>query len=453
MTRPFRPSRSSERGAALLVAVVAIAVLTALAVDLAYETQVRLRIAGNARDELRAEALAHSAVNVSRLVLGFQNQIDVAMAANSPPQTASGTSGGTNPTSILPRPQIWNLIPVSSALTHALFGDGGSAPAAKRAEQASGASPAEGTPAVVSASYGDFEGGFQARIEDEAQKVNVQLDGLMKTSTQLGPQVEALLRLICDPKWDPLFDRTDADGQRYTRADLIIHLRDWVDDDATASGLKASFPGGNCSFVLQQPPFEPAFSDENFAYDRGTDRYKAKNNRMDSVDELSLVAGVSDVLMAAFGDQLTVYLPRDAPMNVNSDDVQQQLRMAALVGDPNTVEIKRRDPVWVEAFHKALSDARMGGFVTITPVLFMQLVQAQGVPLRTDIPTGTKSPFTDRSTVFRVRAFGVAGDVTHETEAVVSFDPSLIPQNERLPLGVNASGQLNMGRLVHWREE
>ena len=47
-----------ERGAALLVAIVAIAILTTLAADLAYDTQVRLRIAANARDDLRASALA-----------------------------------------------------------------------------------------------------------------------------------------------------------------------------------------------------------------------------------------------------------------------------------------------------------------------------------------------------------------------------------------------------------
>src|SRR5512140_4016551 len=73
-------ARRGERGAALLIAVVAIAVLTALAVDLAYQTQVRLRIAAAGRDQLRAQALAQSGVTLGRLVLGFQAQLDQASA-------------------------------------------------------------------------------------------------------------------------------------------------------------------------------------------------------------------------------------------------------------------------------------------------------------------------------------------------------------------------------------
>ena len=70
--------------AAMLIVMVTIAILSALAVDLAYETRVRLQIAANGRDELRAEALAKSAVNLSRLVLGFQQQVDQAGADEHP---------------------------------------------------------------------------------------------------------------------------------------------------------------------------------------------------------------------------------------------------------------------------------------------------------------------------------------------------------------------------------
>ncbi len=450
MTRSLRTPRSSERGAALLVAIVAVAVLAALTVDLAYETQVRLRIAANARDDLRAEALARSAVNVSRLVLAFQNQVDQAMGAMNPPAAASRGSS-TNPIPALPRPQIWNLIPVSSALTQSLFGDAGPAASTASPPRAGSGQGDGGAPAFPSLSFGDFEGGFQARIEDEGQKVNAQLDA-MDQSGWLGAQVEALLRMFCESRWDTLFDRTDADGQRYSRTDLVIHLRDWVNERDGASALKASFPGGNCSFIVPPVPFEAGFSDKNFAYDRGPDRYRTKNARMDSVEELHLVAGVSDAFMAAFGDQLTVYLSKNAGgLNVNTDDVRQQLLIANLMADP-AFRVRLTDPAFIQAFHKALTDARMGGFVTITPAQFAQILQSQQVTLRTDLPLqGSKSPFTDRSTVFRIRALGAAGDVTHETEAIVSFDASLLPPGERQ--AASAAGAFNMGQLIRWREE
>ena len=168
METPHRSSRKKERGAALLVAVVAVAVLTALSVDLAYDTQVRLRIAGNARDELRAEALAKSAVNLSRLVLAFQAQLDQA-TTNSPLLSAAAAAmGGSSTQATLPHPQLWSLVPVSSALAEALFSEEGANPPTK--------SEAPSPASVPTASFGDFEGGFTATIEDEGQKINAQLD-------------------------------------------------------------------------------------------------------------------------------------------------------------------------------------------------------------------------------------------------------------------------------------
>jgi len=455
-----RPARSSESGAALLVAIVAIAILTAMAVDLAYETQVRLRTAANARDELKAAAQAHSAVTFSRLVLSFQSQIDQAMSAGS--QVLAAASAGQGAAApALPHPQIWNLIQVNSALPQALFGGSGAEAAAPTSPSAPPAAPAAGAPAPPAAgasppSAGSLalgpEGGFQARIEDEGQKINTQLDALGTTGL-LGPQVEELLRLFCDAKWDPLFDRTDADGQRYSRTDLIVNLKDWVDEDSTTSVLTASFPGGNCAFVVPPNPFENGFADENFPYDRGPDPYKAKNARMDSLEELHLVAGVTDAFMAAFQDQLTVYLPNAAALNVNSDDPRQQLLLASLMTDPSS-QASLLDPKFQDAFHQALLAARMGGFVAITPAQFQQVLVVLGVKVRTDLNLASpKSPFTDHSLVFQIHALGVAGEVTHLTEAVVSFDPNLAVSTDATTGGAAAASQALFGRLIHWSEE
>src|SRR5512136_2262685 len=71
-------NRRSQRGAALLLVLTTVAILTAVAVDLAYQNRVSLQIAANSRDELRALYLAKSAVSLSRLVLHFQQQLDQA---------------------------------------------------------------------------------------------------------------------------------------------------------------------------------------------------------------------------------------------------------------------------------------------------------------------------------------------------------------------------------------
>jgi general secretion pathway protein K len=452
-----RRSRRDQRGAALLVAIVAIAVLTALATDLAYQNQVRLRIAASARDQLRAEALAQSGVTLSRLVLGFQAQLDtvsqamgqtLAAAAGAAGATA-GQTGQTGAASAMPRLQLWNVVPVGSTLTDSLFppteGGGPATPAATE-------KPAEGTPALATAPLADFQGGYQAKIEDEGQKLNVQLDA-RDVSGVLGPQVEALLRLACDQRWDPLFDRLDAEGQRYSRTDLVDNLRDWVDQDNVTSALAVSFPAGNCSPVVPANPFEKGFGDENFPYDRGEDRYKTKNARMDSLDELHLVAGVSDAFMAAFGDQLTAYLPLEAKLNVNSSDAQQQLRMVQMLADP-AAPAAWRDPAFMPAFQKLLLLTTMGGVLSITPAQFKQAVEAAGQKTKTLDVTAQNSPFTDRSVVYKIRASGRANDVTRSIEAVVTFDPNLnrtIDANGQIVQP--PQGQLSTGRLIRWREE
>jgi hypothetical protein len=53
-----------------------------------------------------------------------------------------------------------------------------------------------------------------------------------------------------------------------------------------------------------------------------------------------------------------------------------------------------------------------------------------------------QNPFTDRSTTFRVRSAGRAGDVTKTVDAVLRFDKPQPGQVVTTP-----------GKLVHWRED
>jgi general secretion pathway protein K len=401
--------RGSERGAALLVAMVSIAVLTALAVNLAYESRVSLQIAANARDELRASYAARGGVALSRLVLSFQQRLDL------PPQAAALP---------IPRVQIWRMVPVGSALAGTLF---------------PGAAPAEGNGGATGPAAR-----FDAVIDDEGRKVNAQLEALEKTSKILGPQVQGLYQLVCEPRWDPLFDREDARGVRISREDLLVHLRDWVDIDERPSALSlASSAATGCGTVVGQPPFEEGFGDENQPYDRGDDRYRAKNARMDSLDELHLVAGVSDAFMAAFGDALTVYLPRDAKQNINTIDRDELLRFAKFIAAPRT-QPAIFDPIFAERLQKLVLERTVGGLLSLTPAAFGELVEAAGVLVDKALlaATNTNSPFTDRSSTFRIRASGVAGDVTSVIDAVVRLEDA--------QPGATAAAA---GRIIHWREE
>ncbi|HYD41873.1 MAG TPA: hypothetical protein VEB43_13675 [Anaeromyxobacter sp.] len=439
-----RPHRASERGAALLMAVVSVAVLTALAVDLAYETQVRLRAAANARDALRAQALAESGVTMARLVVSVQVALDGASKAAA--LQTQGQAPTDTPTAAVPRPQVWNLVPVNTGLVQALFGDAGPAAAAPPA-----APPAE--TAIATVRYGDFDGGFEARLEDEAQKIDLQMSNLL-TAPEVKQQVTDLLQLLCDSKWDPLFSRDHADGQRYSRTDLVLHLRDWLDPDRKGSSLVAVFSGGNCNFEVGHRAFEETFSDENRPYDRGNDRYKAKNARFDSLEELHLVAGVNDAFMAAFGERFTVYLPQGAKRKINMYDDRQLLQDVLSMAEPAS-RAAVLDPTFLPRLKKALLEQSVGGLFSIPPSAFTGIVELLGVtvqaPYRT---TGTGAPFGDETNVYRIRAAGVAGDVTKTIDAVVSYDEKNVPEQERAVVrGKGGNMNPSLGGLIRWREE
>jgi general secretion pathway protein K len=411
----MRLRETGERGAALLTAMVAVAVLTAVATDLAYSSRVSLQLAANARDELRASWRARGGVSLARMVLTFQQQLDDASSSGAAGLAALG--GGAS----IPRIQIFRFVPVGT-LADALF--------------ASSAPPAEGAAPPAS---------VDAAIEDESRKVNAQLRGFAQTADRkLWQNAMALYQLLCDARWDPLFDREDSHGVRSSRQDLIVRLHDWVTEGDQSSALAAAGTSAPCGMVIAQPPFEAAYGDKNGPYDRGEDRYRTKNARMDSLDELYLVAGVGDAFMAAFRDSLTVYLPSDAKRNVNQTDRAKQVELARIIADP-PLQPALQDPLFAERLSKAISDKTFGGLFSISPADFGAAVQAAGVQVNQTLlttPNAPNAPFTDRSDTYRIRATGVAGVVESKIEAVVRIGQTT-PGATAPPLP----------SIIHWRED
>jgi general secretion pathway protein K len=403
---------------------VAVALVTALAVELAYQVRVSLQIAANGRDALKAEAQARGAVALSRLMLHLQVKLDKA----TDPASMQGLGGlgalaGGGQLPAIPRPQLWKLVPVTSQLADNLFGG---------ADGAGGPVPPP-TLTDAPAPPKPPDGQFDAVIEDEDRKVNAQLDG-SASGGQLGGQVEAFAELVADRRFDFLFDREDDNGVKMSRADLAIWLHDWVDDNQAQSALT-----GNPA-----APFEDGFGDENFYYDRGRDRYKAKNARFDSLDELYLVAGIGDAFMGTFGDRLTVYVGRNAQMNINAETRDELLRNARIMARPPN-QAAFLDPAFAERLEKAVRELRMGGFVSMTPGQFAGILELLGVSVGTDYTQQSRDKrgaFTDRSKVFRIRGTGTAGQVSKSIEAVVSFDPDQARDDAD-----------QLGRPLHWYEE
>src|SRR5690606_13437226 len=93
--------------------------------------------------------------------------------------------------------------------------------------------PGEMVPAAGLRSFGSYEGGFTASIEDEESKFNVNRLTVPGPGEKILPM--QLFLLMRDPRWDFLFTEENDHGERYTREEHIIHIRDYIDANETGA--------------------------------------------------------------------------------------------------------------------------------------------------------------------------------------------------------------------------
>ena len=451
MRRPFPTERSrarrgrsagirSRRGVALILVLTTVAILSSIAVEFGYQSRVSLRLAENSRDELRAYYLARSAVNLSRLLLHFQKQVDQ-LGGQIGPMVAGllggqGQRGGQLQGLQAPAPannlgiRLWEILPIDSSAMSALLGGGDlSGLGAPAPDPRAQPVPPEETrrPQIEGPplhSFGGFEGAFNAKIVDENSRINVRgMDGVGAAPMATVTQLRAMLN---DPKYDFIFDEEDANRDRVRREDVLLAMKDWIDLDETGSAFDPTNPSN---------PFVNGFSDENSAYDRYLPRYKAKNAPLDSLEELYMVRGVNDRFMAAFGDRLTVWLNVDAKLNINTNDPLQMLtNILSAAANPN--DPKLRDPRLLAIVLQEIQVQKMFSFLGLSAQDFVGILKRNGIAVLPALenPASPQNFLASTSDTFRITATGRVGRIEKTVTAVVRYDDLL-------------------GKLLYWKED
>ncbi len=430
-------SGRSQRGVAMIIAVVAIAILTVVATEFAYNSRVDLQMATNQRDEIRAYYLARSGIGLSRLLLRFQKQLDGIQIPGLPglpglpgaqsPRGPGGAGGASTMTL-----QLWRMARVDCHMLRQMVKTGPTANAGPITRTNPAAFDKE-FPDVASKmtkrSFGGFEGCFLATIGDEEEKLNLnKLD-----ASQNLILVSRLVDLLSDKRFEFLFEREDSNRVKATPADVVIAIRDWIDEDEIQSTLNLAA----LTMSGVGDPFVRGFSDENSQYDKYTPRYKAKNARLDTLDELYMVHGVNDRFMAAFRDRFTVYPDVNSKLNINTDD-PMLLYMAILsVSDPVHPDPRIRDPVFIDALIQRVRTARMMSMLGMSVTDFVSVIQTSGVAVNPLILNNVQNntAVSDKTSTFSIKSVGEAGSVQKTISAVVRMDDQ------------------GLGRLVYWREE
>jgi general secretion pathway protein K len=410
---PIRRGRGAPHGVALLTVMVALALMSAVVTDLGTNEFVRYRLACNDRDAMKAQALAESSTNLSRLLLAMQSAVQ-------PLVTKLAGLG-------LPLPALtfWELVPLDSEMLKGLtsgelqstLGLDVSASIEERKQrkaekmeqrradfdgdkEGAGAGPFE----APDSGFGCFDGSFSAKIVDEERKA-ASLRGWAQAMTpqQKFPYAQRLFMVLQPERYDFLFEDRDAQGNRTDRYELIAALHDWIDDNGEATDGRAD----------QSNWGRITIGSEDGLYSSGY-KVEPKNSYFDSPGELRLVRGVTDAHLRAFGDNISIYGEGKINLLSAPDSTIEALVFAcAEAGDPLV-----QNPQWMDETlitwreYKTLGPLAGGG--PVDPDGFIQMLDARGLraapECRTMMATESKN--------FTVLATATVGDVTRTVTTV-----------------------------------
>jgi general secretion pathway protein K len=270
--RPARSARPRVRGAkgvALLLTMTAIAILAVVVADMHESTTTAYMVATTERDQLRAEYIARSGLNLTRLLIAQEPAIRTVVA----PLYQMLTS---RPPPMLP---VWQ------------YADGILRPFCNY-EAAEEMTNTVGVDFRTAEGLGDIGGTCEIVSLAENSMLNLNdplnADG-DRARISVAMQSFAMMGGYQSPSpYDPLFDRRDADNQFTSRLDVVSALIDWWDQDTDRTNFD---PGA--STVTSS-------GTEDDVYRRYQDPYEPRNAPFDSMEELRLVRGVSDDFWATF---------------------------------------------------------------------------------------------------------------------------------------------------------
>ncbi len=337
-----------QRGVALMLVLAALVVLTTVATEFAYNTNVSYHMALNERDRLKAQYLAISAYRFMLVELRY----DKVFRSVVEKQNLGDFLGGA---ANLP---LCQQFPMSTQLIRAVFmpGEGGgeegegvegeAAPAGMLPEEFSGMISLEQR--EEASKFLEFEGDFEAECIDESTKINLNSFASFKpdkVTTTGAPNdydqfKDFLIKFLKAPEYEDLFEKADVKPE-----DVARNIADWVD-----SNERINDPGG----VAGAP--------EDTIYQRKELNYPMKNSKFTTPDEVYLVEGVLDDWMFPLENRFTIYGDEKVDVCSAPSDVVAAVIRRYVESKPEPPALDFSEPEMVDKLVSAVMDGcAMGG--------------------------------------------------------------------------------------------
>lgn len=435
-----RPRDQSREGIAIVVVMTVITMLTVLAAELLQSSSTAFQVATSERDRLRAEYLAKSGLNLTRLLIANEPAIRQVvspiyqLAVQRPP----------------PQLNVWD------------FADMLLAPFAS-SEATEGLGAETGIDFSLMEGLTETHGTFDVITVPENAKINVNKplffsgdDARFSTAKQLYTLMGGYQSP--DSPYDPMFSARDPDGFYTTRLDILSAMIDWWDYDEQRTIFD---PGG-----LEASTAIAVGGSEDDAYTQMRDPYAAKNAPYDSIEELRMVRGVGDDFWATFVEgepddprtrAVTIYGSGAVNVNLAPPQVLRARMCSFLTEQPLCL-----DPAQAAAFDTLLITAKSFipialfssvddfiSFVTGTPsgrgldmYVLLQGILGPDNPLLMWTPLvitpeqkrDMQGRFLVAASIFTLQSTAQVGKARAKMTMVVNFDPPWKP-----PLGVTAT--------------
>lgn len=390
---------------ALLLAIIALTIMGVMLADMMESTSTTYSMAVQSRDRLRAEYLAKSSLNLTRLLMSQDGKIRDAAA----PMFQLLT--GRPPPQGLPIYQYAGSI-LAPFCDYESLSEGEFELDFSKAE---GLGKTGGTCHVVSFA--------------ENSRINVSKPLFFDGDSgylSISMQMFAMMGGYHSPSpYDVLFENRDPDGNFSPRLDIVGSIIDWWDQDTT----RLVFDPG-ASTVSQSGA-------EDDVYSRFDDPYVIKNAPLDSIEELRMVRGISDDFWATFLEpnpddpaSRTITIYASGGVNVNEADPSVLLaRVCSFVPQTTLCADPTESAKFIQIFRTMKSLAPIPWFSQAGD--FLTFIQGKGGPrdlytmmisvLGQDNPLLFKPIAIPGDTLNKMSPFFVAGAriISINTEGVV----------------------------------
>ena len=435
-----RHNRKRQSGAALLLTISSLALLTALLSEFTFTTSIHRAQAVNGRDELRAHYMAKAAFSLSRLLIKIQQRF-VEPFMGQARQMLDGAGGGALPISLRVTDYAGTLM--------SFFGGDDMA--------REGLGSLVGLDLTEAKGLGMSAGTLDASISVEDGKIDINCgSGLVATRPRQVSLFRMLASLVYSRTYDNIFEEAQSDGQFYDRLNIAQAIIDWADGDELAFSLDANQGGV-----------------EDYRYNAGPVKYRAHNNSYDTLEEVGMVFGMKGMMLDAFLPHLTVYATDpERKCRVNLGFVGKACT-PLLVGLLRAAAIP--DPAQPPENPAILDDTRIYplasilcergasvGFDSLDTILgviqepqtsihredprFELMQSLQGLEIKkADLE---KFAYVGNARVYRIEATGEVGRVRKKITAIIDTQRSLAN-----PLTINPIAEKEAGVLQYWREQ